>query len=78
MHNIISLSHTQASHFFISKEIKKQASSIKRLTYHAPRCKKEGARIKILALIAYKSLYVKELVKKIDSEVSGLVSDLLP
>lgn len=69
----MSLYSTTISFYFTVKEVTKVVKQIKRLTYHAPRCNNPEDSVKLIAMIAVKSLYVKELLKNIDSEVMNLI-----
>ena len=69
----MSLYNTTINFYFTVKEVTKVVEQIKRLTYHAPRCKNPEDSVKLIAMIAVKTLYVKELVKNIDGEVMSLI-----
>jgi hypothetical protein len=69
----MSLYNTTINFYFTVKEVSKVVEQIKRLTYHVPRCNNQEDTVKLIAMIALKSLYVKELIKNIDNEVMNLV-----
>jgi len=72
----MSLYNTTINFYLTVKEVTKVVEQIKRLTYHAPRCKNPEDSVKLIAMIAVKSLYVKELVKNIDAELEHCLQHL--